>query len=120
MRVGVGVLLLASALADDANETACRALGFAPSLLCSSCTKLSEFVGAGDALFHECRGCCTEDFSNAGIVYSRAVLDVTYTQGAPPNLFMQDVSGATLDEVSIANWKVEHIEEYLSEKLDSA
>jgi len=44
-------------------------------------------------------------------------LQVTYTQGAPPNLFMQDASGATLEEVSIANWKVEHIEEYLTEKL---
>ena len=47
-------------------------------------------------------------------------LQVTYTQGAPPNLFMQDASGATLEEVSIANWKVEHIEEYLTEKLAGA
>lgn len=44
-------------------------------------------------------------------------LQVTYTQGSPPNLFMQDSSGTTLDEVSIANWKTEHIEEYLNEKL---
>ena len=42
---------------------------------------------------------------------------VTYTQGAPPNLLMQDSSGTTLEEVSIANWKTEHIEEYLNEKL---
>lgn len=47
-------------------------------------------------------------------------LEITYTQGAPPNLFMQDASGTTLEEVSIANWKGEHISEYLNEKLASA
>ena len=46
-------------------------------------------------------------------------LQVTYTQGAPPNLFMKDASGAVIEEVSIANWKTEHIDEYLSEKLAS-
>ena len=44
-------------------------------------------------------------------------LKVTYTQGAPPNLLMQDASGAVVEEVSIANWKTEHIDEYLAEKL---
>lgn len=33
-------------------------------------------------------------------------LDVTYTQGAPPLLFMKDAEGAVLEEVNIANWKV--------------
>ena len=47
-------------------------------------------------------------------------LQVTYTQGAPPNLFMQDEAGATLEEVSIASWKREHIDEYLAEKLTAA
>lgn len=46
-------------------------------------------------------------------------LSVTYTQGAPPNLFMQDASGTTLEEIGIASWKREHIEEYLAEKLAS-
>ena len=46
-------------------------------------------------------------------------LKVTWTQGAPPNLFMQDANGATLEEVSIASWKREHIDEYLSEKLSA-
>ena len=45
---------------------------------------------------------------------------MTYTQGAPPNLLMQDASGATLEEVSIASWKTEHISEYLAEKLASS
>ena len=44
-------------------------------------------------------------------------LTVTFTQGAPPNLFMQDASGSTLEEVNVQNWKVEHIEESLAEKL---
>ena len=47
-------------------------------------------------------------------------LKVTYTQGAPPNLFMQDAAGTTLEEVNIASWKTEHIDEYLSEKLTSS
>ena len=47
-------------------------------------------------------------------------LEVTYTQGAPPNLFLQDAAGTTVEEVSITNWKIEHIEEFLVEKLASA
>ena len=46
-------------------------------------------------------------------------LEVTFTQGAPPNLLMQDEHGATLEEVSIASWKREHIDEYLAEKLST-
>jgi diketogulonate reductase-like aldo/keto reductase len=42
---------------------------------------------------------------------------VTYTQGAPPNLFMKDASDETIEEVGVSNWKTEHIEEYLQEKL---
>ena len=47
-------------------------------------------------------------------------LEVTFTQGAPPNLFMQDAAGKTLEEVSISNWKTEPIEEFLVEKLAAA
>ena len=47
-------------------------------------------------------------------------LEVTYTQGAPPNLLMQDARGVTLEEVSIASWKSEHLDEYLAEKLAAA
>ena len=47
-------------------------------------------------------------------------LKVTFTQGAPPNLFLQDAAGTTVEEVSITNWKIEHIEEFLVEKLASA
>ena len=39
-------------------------------------------------------------------------MQVTYTQGAPPNMFMKDADGNTIEEIGIANWKVEHIEEF--------
>jgi hypothetical protein len=46
-------------------------------------------------------------------------LRVTYTQGAPPNLLMQDATGATMEEVSIHQWKAEHIDEFLTERLEA-
>jgi len=74
---GLPAALLAVASAEKpSNETACRELGFGSSLLCSSCAKLGEYVGAEDALVTECNGCCTDDVSNSGTVYSKAVLDV--------------------------------------------
>ena len=79
MRTAGLLLLVASsslAAGEETNETTCRGLGFAPSLLCSSCTKMGEFVGADDALVGECNGCCTDDVSNSGTVYAKAVLDV--------------------------------------------
>ena len=75
---GAAVLLLAAsaARADEANETACRALGFGPSLICSSCTKLGEYVGESDPLVGECQGCCKEEADHAAVVYHGARLDV--------------------------------------------
>lgn len=57
MRTGLFLLGVAVAV-EEGNETACRSLGFAPSLLCSSCSKLGEFVGTEDVLVGECKGCC--------------------------------------------------------------
>ena len=54
---------------------ACAKLGFGPSLLCSSCTKLSEAVGSEDALVAECMGCCTQDVTNSE-TYAQATLDI--------------------------------------------
>ena len=57
-RAMAAVLLLghASAVPD---EEACRKLGFAPSLLCSSCTKLEEAVDSGkSALLNEFADAC--------------------------------------------------------------
>ena len=61
-RLGLSLLLVAgSARGEEVNATECRALGFAPSLYCSSCDKIAGLVTEGDALIGECRGCCTED-----------------------------------------------------------
>lgn len=51
--------------------------------------------------------------------FSLSLSQVTYTQGAPPNLFMKDAEGRTIDEVNVGSWKAESIEEYLTEKLMS-
>jgi len=58
------------------DESKCRELGFAPSLLCSACDKLGDFVDADDALVGECRGCCTEEASGHSGTYARATLDI--------------------------------------------
>ena len=34
-------------------------------------------------------------------------VQVTYTQGAPPNLFMKDADGNVVEEIGISNWKLE-------------
>lgn len=45
-------------------------------------------------------------------------LQVTYTQGAPPTIFLQNEEGETLEEVAITgSWQPEHIEDFLREKL---
>lgn len=78
-RRSLAALLLAGAAvaaAEKPSEAECKALGFAPSLLCSSCKKLGDFVGAEDALIGECQGCCTEDDSASASTFARATLDV--------------------------------------------
>ena len=75
---GAGLLLVAAscAAAEETNESACRSLGFGPSLLCSSCGRLGEFVGEDDSLVGECKGCCVEDVSSSATVFPKAVLDI--------------------------------------------
>ena len=78
----LGVVLIASAVSgaeessSKRDEAACAALGFAPSLLCSACDKLGEFVGSDDSLIAECRDCCTEEVTGSGGTYAQATLDV--------------------------------------------
>jgi hypothetical protein len=74
MRLSVTTLLVAAASAEP-SEADCRALGFAPSLLCGSCTKLGEFVGVEDSLVAECEACCTAEESSASS-YARATFDI--------------------------------------------
>jgi hypothetical protein len=71
----LAVLLVSSVVAEP-DEAACRKLGFAPSLLCSACDKLGDFVGTEDALIGECRECCTEEVAGSGGTYAHATLDV--------------------------------------------
>ena len=75
MRFGTVAALFAAAAATP-DEAACKELGFAPTLLCSGCDKLGEFVGAEDALVAECRGCCTEEVAGASGTYAQATLDI--------------------------------------------
>ena len=75
----LGLCCLAVAAGADTNKSSteeCAKLGFAPTLLCSACTKLGEAVGPTDALVEECTGCCTEDVSGSSGTYAKATLDI--------------------------------------------
>ena len=75
--MSLGILLVVSAASAQApDEAACKALGFAPTLLCSACDKLGDFVPADDALVGECRSCCTEEVNGTGGTYAKATLDI--------------------------------------------
>ena len=67
------VLLVAVAGAEPNAE--CQALGFASTLLCSTCDKLASYTES-NALLSECRGCCTEDVSGTSGKYAQATLDI--------------------------------------------
>ena len=68
--------LAAAAVGERPSEAECQALGFAtPSLLCSSCEKLGEFVGIDDPLISECERCCTAAEASTSS-YTSATLDV--------------------------------------------
>lgn len=78
MAVGAPIwLVLSSAAAstDGPGSERCRSLGFGPSLLCTSCTKLAEHVGKDSTLVEECAGCCTDEAQRASH-FAKAVLDV--------------------------------------------
>ena len=78
--MGVAHHLLAfSALAyasSQRDEAACAKLGFAPTLLCSACTKLAEHVGMDDSLVDECNECCSEESAGSSGTYAQATLDI--------------------------------------------
>ena len=75
---GLCCLALAARAECDSNKSTeeCAKLGFAPTLLCSACTKLGEAVGTSDVLVEECMGCCTEDVSGSSGTYAKATLDI--------------------------------------------
>ena len=75
MRVGLVLATAVLTARAESEGSDCRALGFAPSLLCSSCTKLGEHIGADDPLLAECGKCCNED-AELSSTFARATLDV--------------------------------------------
>jgi len=122
----------------------CRQLGFSETLLCSSCSDLSQFVTDGD-LIKECKSCCSDEtenteqtFVSAQLVVCRCAhhinsfphifefidknsqdypkLTVVNERGSPPLLRLKDNTGA-LDTLNIEGWKTEHLEQFLKEKL---
>merc|ERR1711915_1122472 len=50
------------------DSAACRELGFTESLMCSSCFKLSDFVG-DEELVEECKSCCHQDVLDSDARY---------------------------------------------------
>jgi len=70
----VTLLGVVSSARAEVNATECKALGFGPSLYCSSCDKLAGLVTEEDPLIGECKGCCTEDPQKG--VYASATFDV--------------------------------------------
>ena len=70
----LGVASAATQEESRPSEAECRTLGFAPSLLCSSCAKLGDVLG-DDVLVRECQQCCTAEDAEA-MHYAKAILDV--------------------------------------------
>jgi hypothetical protein len=63
MRQKFMVLALVSSVASlSPGSEECQQLGFNPTLMCPSCDRLADAIGAADdeGLLGECRGCCTE------------------------------------------------------------
>ena len=60
---------------DQMSEAECRELGFTPSLMCSSCSQLSQF--GLDVISEGCQSCCQEDTEEDGALVSKAVVKIT-------------------------------------------
>ncbi|KAI5079372.1 hypothetical protein GOP47_0004851 [Adiantum capillus-veneris] len=123
----------------------CEDLGFTGLALCSDCDSLAEFV-KDEELISECRACCAQEGEDSitKITYSGAILEVCmrklvfypnvqsfieddlpkylnikvqYRYGSPPKLIMLDEDGNNKETIRIDNWKKEHIEQFLKEKV---
>ena len=76
VRHAFGLSLVVAFASAEIDEAACAKLGFAPTLLCSACTKLGEHIGEDDSLVSECQGCCTEEVAGGSGTYTQATLDI--------------------------------------------
>ncbi|KAK8824055.1 hypothetical protein WA556_003380, partial [Blastocystis sp. ATCC 50177/Nand II] len=69
------VLGLFAQLAIAESPATCEEKGFASSLLCSSCDKLSAFVGDSE-MVRECRDCCLDDSVTNNRKVKKALLQI--------------------------------------------
>ncbi|CAM6096600.1 unnamed protein product [Calypogeia fissa] len=126
------------------DDVKCEALGFTGLALCSDCDSLAEYV-KDQELESDCRKCCAQesDDSISKTTYAGAILEVCsrklayypniqsvidklfefhgveveYRYGLPPKLIMLDGHGNFKETIRIDNWKSEHIEKFLKEKV---
>lgn len=123
----------------------CEDLGFTGLALCSDCDSLAEFV-KDEELIADCKGCCAQEGEDSisKVTYAGAILEVCtrklvfypnvqslleddlhqypslkvqYRYGSPPKLIMLDEDGNHKESIRIDNWKKEHIEQFLKEKV---
>lgn len=123
----------------------CEDLGFTGLALCSDCDSLAEYV-KDEELVSDCRRCCAQEAEDSisKVTYAGAILEVCmrklvfypnvqsfleddlqqyptlkvqYRHGSPPKLIMLDEYGNNKESIRIDNWKREHIEHFLKEKV---
>ncbi|EFJ30489.1 hypothetical protein SELMODRAFT_440387 [Selaginella moellendorffii] len=137
-------VLGAVALCGRADKT-CEELGFTGLALCSDCDAFAEIV-KDQELELDCRKCCAEENeeSLSKLTFSGARLEVCmrklmfyphvqtfiesklekfpavqaqYRFNASPKLILLDEDGNEKETVRIDNWKTEHIEQFLEQKV---
>uniref|UniRef100_A0A061S342 Selenoprotein F n=1 Tax=Tetraselmis sp. GSL018 TaxID=582737 RepID=A0A061S342_9CHLO len=125
----------------------CESLGFTRLALCSDCDVLAEYVKEED-IVSDCRKCCAAESQQTGAKYTSATLEickhrlpayphvegflksataknlgeklkVKFRFGAYPKLILNSSSGKAGDSVRVDNWKTEHFEEFLQDKLSN-
>ncbi|KAH7425378.1 hypothetical protein KP509_11G051100 [Ceratopteris richardii] len=136
--------LLSFVRAND-GPVKCEDLGFTGLALCSDCDALAEFV-KDEELVSDCRRCCAQEQEDSisKVSYSGAILEVCmrklvfypnvqsfieddlekytnikvqYRFGSPPKLIMLDEDGNDKESLRIDNWKKEHIEQFIKQKV---
>eukprot|EP00244_Chara_vulgaris_P005093 TRINITY_DN2035_c0_g2_i1.p1 TRINITY_DN2035_c0_g2~~TRINITY_DN2035_c0_g2_i1.p1 ORF type:complete len:170 (+),score=23.45 TRINITY_DN2035_c0_g2_i1:223-732(+) len=142
------LLLLSSHCPALAAEEDCEKLGFTGLGLCRDCNTFAEFIKDAE-LEADCRRCCIEETedSKSKVKYAKATLEVCpgrvnfephlqafigskaqnykqltvkYRINSPPKIILKDESGNAKETMRIDNWKTEHIEHYLNERLKGA
>ncbi|KAJ7538399.1 hypothetical protein O6H91_11G046300 [Diphasiastrum complanatum] len=131
-------------VAKSDSSVSCEDLGFTGLALCSDCDALAEIVKDAE-LESDCRKCCAQELQDSiSKTYSGAILevcmrklvfyrnveafiekslaqfplvDVNYRFGSSPKLIMKDERGNEKESIRIDNWKTEHIEQFLKEKV---